>query len=313
MSSLTDNEFDALLDDALDDYSKTSTLEAAKNPTPSVPSTDKELAQDISKAFLDSLKLDSEQDLDLLAKEFAENLQKNMGDFLDTAPEQAQTKKSVEDMLAELTAIGSKIQPDIPSYPETHKAAPPALSHNLNSSSTKSTKPISLQDKIKTTVDLMNENHKNTDTNSSSLLENDFFSGLADQNNDLDGLINDKELEEMLQQVMKEMSSKDILYEPMSKLLVEYPKFFESKGKSISSADMDRYQKQYQNISKLVQLFDQADHESESAKAEIAQLLQNTQELGEPPNEILESISPDFTQPNSDLPPNFDQEQCSIM
>ncbi|KAK0553792.1 Peroxisome chaperone and import receptor [Tilletia horrida] len=124
------------------------------------------------------------------------------------------------------------------------------------------------------------------------------------------------ELAKMLENMMGELLSKDILYEPLKELRDKYPPYFASPAAaSISAEDKARYEAQHRFVTQVVTcfedpLFDNGTEEQKQAKrAEVQELMDSMQECGQPPKEVV-----------GDMPPELDSlglggndENCCIM
>ncbi|OLY78667.1 Peroxisome biogenesis protein 19-1 [Smittium mucronatum] len=274
----------------------------------------KEISEQLSKGLLDLIPSGSEIDENVLGKEM-ESLIKQFSS-MDPA--------TLDKLAADMGIDTATLDPNAPkAKPEPPKKSPKSQSKSapsVPSSAPKSTPPppsnSSFKDKVSSTINKLSESNEFMAQKEPDI---DPFMGLLNQAGGLDGLVNDKEMEEMLEQIMKEMSTKDILYEPMKTLMVEYPKFFESKGSSCSPEDLSRYEKQFVYISEITSLFERPDYESAPIKTKISNLLEKTQECGDPPKDILDAIAPDsgispsgpiFGASNSGFPKD---DQCLLM
>ena len=85
--------------------------------------------------------------------------------------------------------------------------------------------------------------------------------------------------------MMKSILSKDLLYPPLKELSEKYPEWLADHRPSLTEKDFDNYNKQYEIVKKLVEKFDQKDHEFE----EIFELMQKMQAFGHPPKELVGS------------------------
>ncbi|KAE8229650.1 hypothetical protein CF326_g5376 [Tilletia indica] len=124
------------------------------------------------------------------------------------------------------------------------------------------------------------------------------------------------ELAGMLESMMGELLSKDILYEPLKELRDKYPEYFASPAaSSISAEDRARYEAQHRFVSEVVAVFEDpafdngTEEEKKAKKAQVQELMDSMQECGQPPKEVV-----------GDMPPELDslglggggQEQCCI-
>ena len=87
----------------------------------------------------------------------------------------------------------------------------------------------------------------------------------------------------VLETMMKSILSKDLLYPPLKELGEKYPEWLADHRPNLSEKDFDNYNKQYEIVKKLVETFDQKDHEFE----QIFELMQKMQAFGHPPKELI--------------------------
>ncbi|OMJ23464.1 Peroxisome biogenesis protein 19-1 [Smittium culicis] len=318
MDNLSDGDFDELLDDVLDEYTKVEKSDTPKPATPTISSSStnkdqvkltqpsnidhsipaafneadfssifsKEMSEQLSKGLLDLLPKDSDVDESVLNKEM-EALIKQFSSMDPKTLEQMAKDISADPSVSDIFNQSSpNANPD--SKPKTAEFKPSPQPENSAAKSVP--KKSTLKDKVSSTINKLSESNDMMAQNKADI---DPFMGLLNQAGGMDGLLNEKEMEEMLEQIMKEMSNKEILYEPMKTLMIEYPKFFETKGSSCNPEDLARYKKQYEYISQITALFDRKDYDTDPVKAQVSELLEKTQECGDPPKEILDSIAPE--------------------
>ncbi|CAD6910130.1 unnamed protein product [Tilletia controversa] len=102
------------------------------------------------------------------------------------------------------------------------------------------------------------------------------------------------ELAKMLESMMGELLSKDILYEPLKELRDKYPEYFASPAaSSISAEDRQRYEAQHRFVSQVVECFEDpifengTESEKKAKRAEVQELMDSMQECGQPPKEVV--------------------------
>lgn len=95
-----------------------------------------------------------------------------------------------------------------------------------------------------------------------------------------------------LNQVVKEMISKDSMYEPMKKLKEAYPDWLENNWQKLSDEDLERYNKQLDKVTEICVAFEQQGEgePSEDQKTAIFEKLNELQELGHPPDELMTKV-----------------------
>lgn len=132
----------------------------------------------------------------------------------------------------------------------------------------------------------------------------------------------DLDMSKLLADMLEQLSSKEVLYEPIKDLNDKFPDYLkESKG-TISDDDHEKYTKQYEITNQILAVFNAPDYDNESREKsdQVNRLLESLQELGNPPKELVgdENDFPglgglgggdsgtDFD--TKDLPPDFEKQ-----
>ncbi|KAJ0048799.1 hypothetical protein Pint_15869 [Pistacia integerrima] len=100
----------------------------------------------------------------------------------------------------------------------------------------------------------------------------------------------DMDMESIVETMMQQLLSKEILHEPMKEIGERYPKWLEDHKASLSKEDYERYSHQYELIKQLNEVYDN----DSSNFTKIVDLMQKMQECGQPPNDIVQELAPDF-------------------
>ncbi|KAL8024685.1 putative pex19 protein [Plasmopara halstedii] len=139
------------------------------------------------------------------------------------------------------------------------------------------------------------------------------------------------DFQELVDGMMQQLLSKDVMYDPMKQICERYPEWLADKEMLLEKKDYERYGKQYQYFQRIV-----ATYESEPDNfARLSELMQEMQETGQPPSEIIKDLAPGLQFDDEGMPimPNMGpgmfsglagvpgmpfggtpgQEQCSIM
>ncbi|KAK8858612.1 hypothetical protein IAR55_002841 [Kwoniella newhampshirensis] len=133
------------------------------------------------------------------------------------------------------------------------------------------------------------------------------LNGLGD-GEDGDGDGEDGDLAGVLEGMMAQLMTKEVLEEPMAELAAKYPPYLASPPSGTSPADLEKYTNQHILVQRITQTFKKADYSDEKDGKEIARLVSEMQDLGGPPKEVM-----------GDLPEGFDlgalggDEGCTIM
>jgi len=113
----------------------------------------------------------------------------------------------------------------------------------------------------------------------------------------------------MVEQLMGTFVSKDVMYEPMKEMRTRYPKWFEENTSKLSSADLAKYQKQFECVKKMCDAYENDPQNTQK----IITLMHEMQETGQPPADILKELT-DVLGGGGELPAlPTDASNCSIM
>ena len=97
---------------------------------------------------------------------------------------------------------------------------------------------------------------------------------------------------DLMEDMMKMMLSKDMLYPPMKEMINNYPEWLKKNKDKISSTDMDNYKKQLVCMEKICHEFElEKDTDSDSVKKTRFDLIMNKvnemQQYGQPPSDLI--------------------------
>ncbi|GMP83718.1 hypothetical protein CsSME_00037531 [Camellia sinensis var. sinensis] len=125
-------------------------------------------------------------------------------------------------------------------------------------------------------------------------------------------LAGSQDMESIVETMMQQLLSKEILHEPMKEIGERYPKWLEEHKSNLGKDDYDRYSHQYKLIKDLLVVY-----ETEPSNFnKIVELMQKMQECGQPPNDIVQELAPDFDLSNlGQLSPEMleSQQNCCVM
>jgi peroxin-19 len=106
------------------------------------------------------------------------------------------------------------------------------------------------------------------------------FLGESDQN---------PEFQTALNSVVKEVISKESMYEPMKKLKDAFPEWLEANWDKIGDEELERFNKQLDKVTEICVAFE-TDTDDKINKDKIFEMLNALQELGHPPEELMTKI-----------------------
>jgi len=100
--------------------------------------------------------------------------------------------------------------------------------------------------------------------------------------------------------VMKQLLDRDIMYEPMKEVCSRFPKYLAEHKDRLSSEEYTRYGTQYQYFQRIVHVYETEPNNFDR----LMELMQDIQEYGQPPVEIIKELAPEL---------EFDAEGMPIM
>ncbi|CAI5755973.1 unnamed protein product [Candida verbasci] len=136
----------------------------------------------------------------------------------------------------------------------------------------------------------------------------------------------DMDMSKLLVDMLDQLSSKEVLYEPIKDLNNKFPKYLQDNKDKLSEDKFKNYNKQYELTNDILKIFEnpQYSDSNKSQREEINTLLESLQELGQPPTELVGDSgdflpglgggkNDNFGFNEKDLPPDFEknlQEGC---
>eukprot|EP00118_Oscarella_pearsei_P026094 m.309379 g.309379 ORF g.309379 m.309379 type:complete len:306 (+) comp46273_c0_seq1:21-938(+) len=298
-----DPDLDQLLDDALKDFDNPMKRPSEKTET-SVDSheTDGSEAPD---------PLDDEVVSDEVARKAAEELDQAMNMLAGENPEMfrqiEQFAKGFEEQFAEMQQQQSQ----------------PAEKPQPGSGGAEAT-PESVQDQLKKTLEDLQKNAeeiKNTEVPSGST-EDQMMKAMAGMflggsgapegsGDDESGII------PMMQQMMKNLLSKDVLYPAIVDIRDKYPAWLRENDGKLPADQFGKYKAQFDVMKEVCDHFDSEKGDDSAAVKEkrfeaIVQLMQKMQEYGHPPADLIGGESPGFDFNMTKLP-GLDGSKCILM
>ncbi|SCU90298.1 LAME_0E07932g1_1 [Lachancea meyersii CBS 8951] len=221
--------------------------------------------------------------------EMAEMIEDLQGDFAKLMRENgsgdsAEDSKTAEDFKKLLTALGKA-------------GSTPQASENA---STNSATPgqNGFKDIVSNTLERLKENGTKVDTH---LMEekkkgssDDILSQLLGQL--VDGADGDDEegVENAIQSMLNQMSSKEVLYQPMKDMQTEFGSWMAANETLEEHADkIECYREQFALVNKIVGIYETEVYEDSAARDEIGELLDRLEQLGDSP------VSKGFNSPDN--------------
>ncbi|KAF3791087.1 Peroxisome biogenesis protein 19-1 [Nymphaea thermarum] len=103
-------------------------------------------------------------------------------------------------------------------------------------------------------------------------------------------LAGSQDMETIVETMMHQLLSKEILHEPMKEIGERYPKWLEEHKSGLSTEEYQRYSDQYELIKRLIEVYENEPNNFNK----IVELMQKMQECGQPPNDIVQELAPDL-------------------
>ncbi|CEP07288.1 hypothetical protein [Parasitella parasitica] len=299
-----DSDIDDLLDDVLDDMSHLSVAEKkpvvieAKETTTNVTSAEDE---DPKEPDLNEL---------LASDEFAKQLAAGMEQMMSQMGDEGNDgmKEAFEKVWASFD--NGTAAPSVSATATSTESAPPT-----KPSSTRQVPktPKSFQETIGETMNKLKDSSKEIDSSIAEESEDAFMAELMKQ---MESLADNGEFEGVLEGMMSQLMSKELLYEPMKDLSQKYPAWLEEHKDTADKSDYEKYKQQHVICQQIVAKYEAPDFDekNESQGKEVMDLMTKMQDLGQPPAELLDEMAPgmNFGNPQS-MPDMKDLENCNIM
>ncbi|KAI8973111.1 Pex19 protein family-domain-containing protein [Trametes punicea] len=150
------------------------------------------------------------------------------------------------------------------------------------------------QDSIKKMMEKLKESDRKADeaTAKGDGLE-DIFSRLT---GDLESTESEEELKGLLENMMSQLMSKEVLYEPLKELHDKFPSYLEENASKLSEEDKKRYSSQSAVVAQIVATFEDPSYTDDDPQKglKIVELMQEMQGYGSPPAEIMGPLPPGF-------------------
>ncbi|OCF33526.1 hypothetical protein I316_04948 [Kwoniella heveanensis BCC8398] len=109
-----------------------------------------------------------------------------------------------------------------------------------------------------------------------------------------DGEGDDGDLADVLEGMMSQLMTKEVLEEPMTELASKYPPYLASPPPGTPAADLDKYKAQYVLVQRILSVFAKPNYSDERDGKEIAGLVSEMQDLGGPPKEVMGDMPEGF-------------------
>jgi len=120
--------------------------------------------------------------------------------------------------------------------------------------------------------------------------------------------------DDVIDGMMEQLLAKELMYEPMKQVTDKFPEWLKTNKGTLAPHEYDQRCNQYECFKQLLHVYDSEPDNTEK----LMGLMQNVQEYGQPPPEIVKEIAPGL-ELDSDGVPKIDglfgdgEEECRIM
>ncbi|ODV80284.1 Pex19 protein [Suhomyces tanzawaensis NRRL Y-17324] len=99
----------------------------------------------------------------------------------------------------------------------------------------------------------------------------------------------DMDMSKLLVDMLEQLSSKDVLYEPIKDLNTKFPDYLKEKQGTITEHQYKNYNAQFEITNDILAIFDAPDYsdDNKAQRDRVNSLLESLQELGQPPTELI--------------------------
>mmetsp|Transcript_9858 Transcript_9858/g.15673 ORF Transcript_9858/g.15673 Transcript_9858/m.15673 type:complete len:266 (+) Transcript_9858:103-900(+) len=111
---------------------------------------------------------------------------------------------------------------------------------------------------------------------------------MAQMMKSFEGMSNKGDFQDMIDGMMKQLISKEVMYEPVKQICEKFPEWLADNEPKLEKEEYTRYGNQYQSFQKLLAVYDTEPDNF----ARLTELYQDMQEYGQPPVEIVKELAP---------------------
>lgn len=150
------------------------------------------------------------------------------------------------------------------------------------------------QDTISQTMNRLKESRQDLDEQQSQFSsEADFLAKMMKELESASGSGDGMDMTNLLDEMLQELSSKEILYEPIKEMNDKYPAWLEKNGNSLPKDELERYKKQHKIVREICQKFEAPDYSDNDAETRkfITDRMQEMQDSGAPPQELMGDLA----------------------
>ncbi|OSX62316.1 hypothetical protein POSPLADRAFT_1181435 [Postia placenta MAD-698-R-SB12] len=161
------------------------------------------------------------------------------------------------------------------------------------STSGAATSSVDPQDNFQTTIKKALDKLKESDANLQADSPESFEAMMAKLAEGSHGGESDEEAAKLIEGIMSQLMTKEILYEPLKELHAKFPGYLKDHAATISADDKKSYDAQYAVLEKIIATFDDpAYSDSSTNNDEIVTLMTEMQSHGSPPAALMGPLPP---------------------
>ena len=97
-----------------------------------------------------------------------------------------------------------------------------------------------------------------------------------------------EDFQDIMDGMMRQLLSKDVMYDPMKQITAKFPEWLAEHEDSLPEEDYERYGRMYQYFQKIVAVYESEPNNHQR----LMELMQDMQECGQPPAEIVKELAP---------------------
>ncbi|KAI5818714.1 Pex19 protein [Pyronema omphalodes] len=164
----------------------------------------------------------------------------------------------------------------------------------------------SFQDQIRQTMERMKSSSAEVDAGLAEDVDDDFLAQMLKSMGG--GEAGEEDFSNMLVNMMEQLTSKEILYEPMKELNEKYPAWMKENEAKTKKEDLERYRVQMGIVREIVERFDRPSYkdENEEDREYIVERMQKMQSAGAPPAELMGDMTEGMQ------PPDMSAGDCGV-
>ncbi len=106
--------------------------------------------------------------------------------------------------------------------------------------------------------------------------------------------------DDFMEGMMEQLLSKELMYEPMKQVTEKFPAWLSSKKDELTPEEWEKRNKQYDCFRRLVHAYEGEEEAKQTPK--LLEIMQEVQEYGQPPPEIINEIAPGLDLDEEGLP-----------